>query len=145
MSCFLFILPILNQLFPFYRKLHHDFEAKVIVMKNGDVTWCPEAIISSSNCEEKSGEVFECSFRFLSWSYDKVMLDIYFPSVLTRPSIDMSIYEEHDDYEITSRCATRNDMTYPCRIGTYPELTYKFVVRRRRNFCRNLSENPTCN
>lgn len=127
------------------QKIFHDFEAKVIVMQNGDVTWCPEAVISSSNCEEKSGEVFECSFRFLSWSYDIVMLDIYFPSILNRPSIDMTIYEDHDQYEITSRCATRAEMTYPCRVGTYPELTYKFVVRRRRNFCTNLNENPTCN
>ena len=127
------------------REIDHDFEAKAIIMKNGDVTYCPQNEIKSTNCEEKSGSVWECNFKFLSWSYDKVMLDIHFPSVLTRPSIDMSIYYEHDEYEIVSQCAVRREMSYPCRVGTYPELTYTFVIRRRRSFCRNLNASPTCN
>ncbi|CAG2244640.1 unnamed protein product [Mytilus edulis] len=127
------------------QEIDHDFEAKAIIMKNGDVTYCPQNEIKSTNCEEKSGSVWECNFKFLSWSYDKVMLDIHFPSVLTRPSIDMSIYYEHDEYEIVSQCAVRREMSYPCRVGTYPELTYTFVIRRRRSFCRNLNASPTCN
>ncbi|CAC5375676.1 unnamed protein product [Mytilus coruscus] len=127
------------------QEVMHDFEAKAIVMKNGDVTYCPQGVIRSTNCEEKSGSVWECNFKFLSWSYDKVMLDIHFPSVLTRPSIDMSIYYEHDNYEIVSQCPVRREMSYPCRVGTFPELTYTFVIRRRRSYCRNLNASPTCN
>ncbi|XP_052093019.1 titin-like isoform X6 [Mytilus californianus] len=126
-------------------KYEPDFHTKVIVMKNGDVTYCPQGPLISTDCQEKSGEVYECTFKFLSWSYDKVMLDKYFPGFASRPSIDMSIYYEHDDYEIVSRCAVRREMTYPCRDGTYPELTYSFVLRRRRSFCRNLNQSPTCN
>lgn len=114
-------------------------------MKNGDVTYCPQGPLISTDCQEKSGEVYECNFKFLSWSYDKVMLDKYFPGFASRPSIDMSIFYEHDEYEIVSRCAVRREMTYPCRDGTYPELTYTFVLRRRRSFCRNLNQSPTCN
>ncbi|XP_076091547.1 uncharacterized protein LOC143063333 isoform X5 [Mytilus galloprovincialis] len=127
------------------QKYESDFHTKVIVMKNGDVTYCPQGPLISTNCQEKSGEVYECNFKFLSWSYDKVMLDKYFPGFASRPSIDMSIFYEHDEYEIVSRCAVRREMTYPCRDGTYPELTYTFVLRRRRSFCRNLNQSPTCN
>ncbi|XP_063424603.1 hemicentin-1-like isoform X2 [Mytilus trossulus] len=126
-------------------KYESDFHTKVIVMKNGDVTYCPQGPLISTDCQEKSGEVYECTFKFLSWSYDKVMLDKYFPGFASRPSIDMSIFYEHDEYEIVSRCAVRREMTYPCRDGTYPELTYTFVLRRRRSFCRNLNQSPTCN
>lgn len=128
----------------FGQKYVPDFEAKVIVTKDGTVVYCPQGPITATNCEEKSGEVYECDFRFLSWSYDKVMLDKHFPGLISDPSIDMSIYLEHDHYEIVSRCAVRREMTYPCRDGTYPELKYTFVLRRRRSFCRNLNQSPTC-
>lgn len=122
-----------------------DFDTKVIVMKDGSVTYCPQGPLMATDCTEKAGEKYECTFKFLSWSYDKVMLDKYFPGFLQRPSIDMTVYREHHEYEIVSKCAIRNEMTYPCRIGTYPQLTYTFVLSRDRNFCINRSMNPTCN
>ncbi|XP_052093032.1 hemicentin-1-like [Mytilus californianus] len=127
------------------QKLIMDFEDKAIITKTGDVTYCPQSMIRSTNCEGMSGDVWECDFKFVSWSYDKVMLNIFLPTALTVPSIDTSMYYEHEDYEIVSKCAKRREMTYPCRKGTYPELTYTFVIRRRRVYCRNLNENPTCN
>lgn len=127
------------------QKLMMDFEDKAIITKAGDVTYCPQSMIRSTNCEGMSGNVWECDFKLVSWSYDKVMLNIFFSTALTVPSIDMSMYYEHDDYEIVSKCAERREKTYPCREGTYPELTYTFVIRRRRDYCRNLNENPTCN
>lgn len=102
-------------------------------------------MIMSKHCEGMAGNVWECEFKLVSWSYDKVMLDIFFPIGINVPSIDMSMYYEHEEYEIVSKCATRREKTYPCRVGTYPELTYTFVIRRHQSYCRNLNKNPTCN
>lgn len=100
----------------------------------------------ASDCEETAGEVHECKFKFLSWSYDLVMLDIHLPNTRSIDSlIDLSMFVEHDTLEISSRCAVRNEMTYSCRDGTYAELTYTLSVRRRRQFCRNYNKNPSCN
>ncbi|XP_076091551.1 titin-like [Mytilus galloprovincialis] len=127
------------------QKFTKDFEDKAIIKKNGDVTYCPESMIMSKHCEGMAGNVWECEFKLVSWSYDKVMLDIFFPIGINVPSIDMSMYYEHEEYEIVSKCATRREKTYPCRVGTYPELTYTFVIRRHQSYCRNLNKNPTCN
>nr|ATL23494.1 egg surface protein-1 [Mytilus edulis] len=127
------------------QKFTKDFEDKAIIKKNGDVTYCPESMIMSEHCEGMAGNVWECEFKLVSWSYDKVMLDIFFPIGINVPSIDMSMYYEHEEYEIVSKCATRREKTYPCRVGTYPELTYTFVIRRHQSYCRNLNKNPTCN
>lgn len=130
----------------FYRKYIPDFSTKVSVTKAGNVIYCPQGPIMASDCQEKSGEVHECAFKFLSWSYDLVMLDIRLPPNRNADSlVDLSMFVEHDTYEITSRCGVRNEMTYSCRDGTYAELTYSLVVRRRRQFCRNFNENPVCN
>ncbi|XP_052093012.1 uncharacterized protein LOC127729314 [Mytilus californianus] len=128
------------------QKYEPDFETKVIVTLSGNVVYCPQGQITSTTCQEKSGEVYECDFRFLSWSYDKVMLDIRLPASKSVDShIDMSVFIEHETYEVVSRCATREEMTYPCREGTYPELKYSFVLSRRRTFCRDYNQSPTCN
>nr|ATL23495.1 egg surface protein-1 [Mytilus edulis] len=127
------------------QKFTKDFEDKAIIKKNGDVTYCPESMIMSKHCEGMAGNVWECEFKLVSWSYDKVMLDIFFPIGINVPAIDTSMYYEHEEYEIVSKCANRREKTYPCRVGTYPELTYTFVIRRRQSYCRDLTKNPTCN
>ncbi|CAC5375670.1 CHRNA6 [Mytilus coruscus] len=114
--------------------------------------WIPDIVLLGQDrshlrpVKKKSGEVYECDFRFLSWSYDKVMLDTRLPASKSVDShIDMSVFIEHETYEVVSRCATREEMTYPCREGTYPELKYSFVLSRRRTFCRDYNQSPTCN
>ncbi|VDI12744.1 Hypothetical predicted protein [Mytilus galloprovincialis] len=128
------------------QKYEPDFETKVIVTQGGNVVYCPQGQITSTTCQEKAGEVYECDFRFLSWSYDKVMLDIRLPATQSIDShIDMSVFMEHEKYEVVSRCATREEVRYPCREGTYPELKYSIVLSRRRTFCRDYNQSPTCN
>ncbi|CAG2190166.1 unnamed protein product [Mytilus edulis] len=128
------------------QKYEPDFETKVIVTQGGNVVYCPQGQITSTTCQEKAGEVYECDFRFLSWSYDKVMLDIRLPATQSVDShIDMSVFMEHEKYEVVSRCATREEVRYPCREGTYPELKYSIVLSQRRTFCRDYNQSPTCN
>ncbi|XP_076091541.1 uncharacterized protein LOC143063331 isoform X7 [Mytilus galloprovincialis] len=127
------------------QKYEPDFETKVIVTQDGNVVYCPQGQITSTTCQEKA-EVYECDFRFLSWSYDKVMLDIRLPATQSIDShIDMSVFMQHEKYEVVSRCATREEVRYPCREGTYPELKYSLVLSRRRTFCRDYNQSPTCN
>lgn len=112
-------------------------------MKDGTVTYCPQGLITTRDCTERREEKFECIFRFVSWSYDKPMMEKHHP--VLKPSIDMTVYREHDIFEVYQKCSSRNEVSFKCRPGIYPQLTYKFVVRRNRSYCRNLSESPTCN
>ena len=117
---------------------------KAVVTKEGRVGFCPQGIFTTNDCIEKAGEKHECTMKLRSWSYDKQLMDIILPT--NREAVDISGLEIHTECEIVNKCSMRNERTYAC-CGSrlYPDVTYTLVWQRKRNYCVNLMEQPTCN
>ena len=113
----------------------------MLVSQDGSARWVLSGNLTSSRCAIKTGELTECIFKFLSWTYDVDMVDLRFPTDGVLSSVDLSNFENHPEYEIVSTCAFRNEKEYPCCGEIHPELQYTVVVKRRAKI---YTDNVTC-
>lgn len=100
----------------------------VVVQSNGQILWtCPDRIQSTCQIDVTFFPFDQqvCELKFGSWTFSKAQLDVVNASV----SADLENYIRNAEWELIAMPASSNDVTY--EIGTYSDVTYKLVIRRK--------------
>ncbi|RMC22510.1 hypothetical protein DUI87_00489 [Hirundo rustica rustica] len=93
------------------------------------VTWVPPAIYKSSCSIDVTFFPFDqqsCKMKFGSWSYDKAKIDL---ENMDR-HVDLRDYWESGEWAIVDAAGTYNSKKYDCCSEIYPDITFRFVIRR---------------
>ena len=115
------------------REQHHEL---IAIFYNGTVKWIPSAIYKSS-CEVDMTnfpfDVQTCFFKFGSWTYDGLKLNLQFLDNDT--NIDMEEYVRSAEWDILKHSGWRRTRQYPCcGDDPYPELIYTVTLKRKTAF-----------
>ncbi|XP_062861231.1 neuronal acetylcholine receptor subunit alpha-5 isoform X2 [Trichomycterus rosablanca] len=107
-----------------------NFEAtatKAVVKYDGTISWTPPANYKSACTIDVTFFPFDlqnCSMKFGSWTYDGSQVDI----ILKDVHVDKRDYFDNGEWEIVTATGSRGlrmDST-----GSYPFITYSFIIRR---------------
>ncbi|XP_066273585.1 neuronal acetylcholine receptor subunit alpha-7-like isoform X1 [Branchiostoma lanceolatum] len=105
----------------------------ITVTSDGTVSWRQPDILKSSCGVDVSDFPFDqqtCKLEFASWIYYADELD-----VTTRSDdIDISAYQESDQYALTSATARRNVTTYKCCPHQFPSVVLTLRLKRLHLF-----------
>jgi len=116
-------------------RLKEHREALVTVSSDGSVYWIPPAIYKSSCSIDITNFPFDsqtCHFKFGSWSYSGLKLDILFFNNYSH--IDLGDFVPSNEWDVVSHDAVRNVVIYPCCTEPFPDLTFTLVLRRKVAF-----------
>ncbi|XP_052795030.1 acetylcholine receptor subunit alpha-like 1 isoform X2 [Mya arenaria] len=136
-----------------YNNADGDFEVtllvKAYVMYTGKVIWEPPAIYKSYcpiNVEYFPFDEQECFFKFSSWAYDGIEVDLRHVWEEERGiiennqtkipmGVDLCDYSQNFEWDIINVTATRKVKFYPCcQNKPYPDITFWITIRRKTLF-----------
>ncbi|KAI5624035.1 neuronal acetylcholine receptor subunit alpha-5 isoform X1 [Silurus asotus] len=113
-----------------YDNADGQFEAtatKAVVKHDGTISWTPPANYKSACTIDVTFFPFDlqnCSMKFGSWTYDGLQVDILLEDI----HVDKRDYFDNGEWEIVTATGSRGmriDTT-----GSYPFITYSFIIRR---------------
>ncbi|XP_035665568.1 neuronal acetylcholine receptor subunit alpha-10-like [Branchiostoma floridae] len=105
----------------------------ISVTSDGAVSWRQPDILKSSCGVDVSYFPFDqqtCTLEFASWIYNGEELDV----TVRSDDIDVSAYQESDQYALISAMATRNVTIYKCCPHQYPSVVVTLRLKRLHLF-----------
>ncbi|GAU89949.1 LOW QUALITY PROTEIN: hypothetical protein RvY_02440-1 [Ramazzottius varieornatus] len=128
-----------------YNNAEGDYQitmmTKVTVNYTGDVVWDPPAIYKSYCLIDVTYFPYDkqsCEMKFGTWTYDAGQVDLTpirgyeTDSKKIQIGMDLSEYKESIEWDILEASAMRNRLVYS--YGTYVDITFKLVIRRKTLF-----------
>ena len=116
-------------------RLEYKREALLVIYSNGDITWIPRSIFSSTCHIDLKRFPFDqqnCSISFGSWAYDNTLMDLSFYE--NNSNIDLNDYESSKEWQIQTQ-HLYGTTTYRTQDSkNYTVLTYYLIVNRNPGF-----------
>ncbi|VDI59725.1 Hypothetical predicted protein [Mytilus galloprovincialis] len=88
------------------------FEPNAIIKQSGFVYYSQPIRLEVDNCRQFQ-DVFTCTFKFGSWTFDGFKIDLLNRSHV----IDLSNFQQHKSYDIIDTSVVRNELYYACCTG----------------------------
>jgi hypothetical protein len=107
-----------------------SISTNAIVRYDGNVTWLSTVIFKSScqiNVKYFPFDEQMCDMVFASWTFDGFFLDIN----INTGEGDTTNYIKNGEWHLVKILAIKHLKMYSCCEEPYPELQYKFIIRRR--------------
>ncbi|XP_014680695.1 PREDICTED: acetylcholine receptor subunit alpha-like [Priapulus caudatus] len=120
-----------------YNTARADFEhfsstVKVLIMSDGRVLWVPPALFSSfcpMNWRYFPYDTQACTLKFGSWTYNGNLVEIH-PFSGDEPSVDMTDYVPHSEWEVVGADGRISTVYYPCCPEPYMDASFTLTLRR---------------
>ena len=103
--------------------------SNVEVDNSGNILWSRPGIIQSTCAFDMTNfpyDIQECYFKFGSWSYTGAHLIL----VDAEPTIDLSNYQENEEWEISNISYKINSIKYACCPEEYYDTTFTVNLKR---------------
>ena len=107
---------------------------KANVYSDGSIFWSRPGLIKSTcvfNLTYFPYDQQTCKLKFGSWVYDES--DIYL-NVLSNNSIDLSNYQEHEEWTLIDYYTQKNSIKYSCCENYYHDIEFYYTIRRKPNY-----------
>ncbi|CAG2230294.1 unnamed protein product [Mytilus edulis] len=101
------------------------FEPNAVIDQSGHVYYCQPIRLEVDNCRQFQ-DVFTCTLKFGSWTYDGFKIDLQNRSQV----IDLSNFQLHTNYDIIDTSVVRNELHYACCPEPYPDITYTVNLKK---------------
>ncbi|XP_068693778.1 neuronal acetylcholine receptor subunit alpha-7-like [Montipora foliosa] len=114
------------------------FDTNVIIDSDGTVTWLSPNLIKTSciiNVKYFPWDTQTCKFKFGSWSYHGLKLDMDFYGDLK--SVDLKFFKVNGEWNLVSGNGTKIVEYYGCCPEPYPAITFEITIQRRSLFYIN--------
>lgn len=114
------------------------FDTKVIISKDGTVTWLSPNLIKSAckiNVRYFPWDTQTCKLKFGSWTFDGLKLDLDFYG--DTPGADLTSFTLNGEWILLSADAKKNVVYYGCCKEPYPDITFEIKIERRSLFYIN--------
>jgi nicotinic acetylcholine receptor len=127
----------------YYPPTHH----LAVLSHNGQVLWAPPVNIET-HCELDLSEFpFDehiCKVVFGSWTYNGNMVNITSGHLYKDADrLLTATANENLEWQLLNVTVERNEKHYPCCVESYPDLTFKFTLKRRSSFATHLFIGPS--
>jgi nicotinic acetylcholine receptor alpha-2 len=108
---------------------------KANVYNNGRIFWSRPGLIKSTCIFDLTYYPYdqqECKLKFGSWSYNKN--EIYLTQ--TNNSIDISNYQEHEEWTLVDYSYNINSIKYDCCEEEFQDIEFLYTIRRKPDYYR---------
>lgn len=102
-------------------------DRNVIIYQDGTVMWVTPAVYTITCRHEFRGNAWTCPFRFGSWTFNGVQLDLQPWDGET--DLDVSEYLSEDHYGLLENKGERRERKYDCCPEPYPAMEYILKIR----------------
>ena len=108
--------------------------SKANVYSDGAIFWSRPGLIKSTcifNLTYFPYDQQTCKLKFGSWSYDETSIYL---NDLVNNSIDLSNYQEHEEWILIDYYTTKNSIKYSCCENYYHDIEFYYTIRRKPDY-----------
>jgi hypothetical protein len=108
--------------------------SKANVYSDGAIFWSRPGLIKSTcifNLTYFPYDQQTCKLKFGSWSYDETSIYL---NDLVNNSIDLSNYQEHEEWILIDYYTKKNSIKYSCCENYYHDIEFYYTIRRKPNY-----------
>lgn len=103
-------------------------QQKANIVRDGSIMFITPTILETRSCESKGDNSIICSFKFGSWVYNGLQLNL----TKNHAFVDLNDFEESDDFLLENATQTRNEMYYTCCFEPFVDITYTVHLTKKR-------------